>query len=190
MDVKMKSSQKRLNRILLMAGAMFVVSAGVLTKVYLDMNERTLESRFFPVFTDRTHLNWEQSETGAWSSETFLNKIRPCDYDKKQIETMVGYTPEGEFVESGVRYVDDPSPGSNRPLGWQRLDRRVEIVNPKVVGGSVMRGTIKHKCDPDNPEKTTITNYGPFVVGEPEVLPYYVDAWIQTGRQGRPSDYR
>lgn len=177
-----------LNRYLLAALAAFFLSTGFLLTSLVSVYRGDLESYFSPVFIDRTHIDWREESDGTWSAVVFLNKRRgACIYVRDQIETAVGLTPSGEAVESRIEYVEDRTPGSNRPVGWQRLDSRIHFLDPGIVAGTVLRGVVLHQCGNGS---VTVTEWGPVVVGESQELPYYVEAWAAAGRVGVPSDYR
>lgn len=177
-----------LNRYLLVAMLAFFLSGGFLLASLVSVYRGDLESYFSPVFIDRTHLGWTQEPDGTWSAVVFLNKRRgACVYVEDQIETAVGLTPSGEAVESRIEYVEDLTPGSNRPVGWQRLDARVHFLDPGIVEGTILRGVVLHQCGSGS---VTVTEWGPVTVGEDQELPYYVKAWADAGRVGVPSDYR
>lgn len=177
-----------LNRYLLVAMLAFLLSAGFFLNSLVAVYRGDLESYFSPVFIDRTHVDWREEADGTWSAVVFLNKRRgACVYVRDQIETAVGLTPDGEAVESRVEYQEDLTPGSNRPVGWQRLDARVHFLDPGIVRGTVLRGVVLHQCGSGN---VTVTEWGPVVVGVDEELPYYVRAWADNGRRGVPYDYR
>lgn len=177
-----------LNRCLLVGMLAFLLSLGFLGNSLVSVYRGDLESYFSPVFVDRTHIDWRRNEDGTWSAVVFLNKRRgACVYLRDQIETAVGLTPEGEAVESRIEYVEDRTPGSNRPVGWQRLDARIHFLDPGIVEGTILRGVVLHQCGSGN---VTVTEWGPVVVGVNQELPYYVRAWVENERRGSPSDYR
>lgn len=180
--------RRALNAVFVFACMGFFTGVFLVVQNWYDINKGALEARFFPVVTDYTHRDWKQQPNGNWSAVVFIYKRRAeCVYVREQIETVVAITPSGESVEALIRYVDDPSPGSNRTTGWQRLDARVEFLNPQIVPGSVLRGQILHQCHEGLP---TVSTYGPVVVGRDTPLPDYVLAWVENGRVGEPTDYR
>ena len=193
-----------LNRYLLVAMLAFLLSAGFFLNSLVAVYRGDLESYFSPVFIDRTHVDWREEADGTWSAVLFLNKRRgACVYVRDQIETAVGLTPDGDAVESRIEYVADLTPGSNRPVGWQRLDARghfldpgtvtvplhtrSHFLDPGIVEGTVLRGVVLHQCGSGT---VTVTEWGPVIVGVDEELPYYVEAWVANDRRGSPYDYR
>ncbi len=184
-DAKFRS---RLNIYMILTLCMFGASCLFLMNSVLTMYQADIESRFLPVYTDRTHTEWRQEEDGSWSAIVFLNKRRSgCVYVRDQIETVVGVTPSGTVHEANIVYIGDRSPGSNRPGGWQQLDLRVMFDNPALVEGSIIRGSTLHQC---HANQATVTSWGPVVIGEEQSLPSYVQAWYENGREGDPDDYR
>ena len=185
-----KDFRRTLDQFLWAATLAFAGSVMVLGNHWLTVNRSALEARFFPVVTDHTFRNWEwDAASGYPSAEVYVYKARAeCVYVGNQIETAIGITPDGDILEVLVMYVDDPSPGSNRSVGWQRLDARVVYSSEKLVEGSLLRGQTLHNClDKTLPN---VTSWGPVKVGEDMALPPYVMAWVAAGREGRPSDYR
>jgi hypothetical protein len=156
---------------------------------WLAMNRSAIETRFFPAVTDYTFQDWKHDPTTGYpSAKVFMFKVRgECVYAKDQIETALGVTPAGDIVEAVIDYVGDPSPGSNRAEGWQRLDARVVYMSDAFVLGTLIRGSVIHGCHKGTP---TVSFWGPAVVGEDMPLPPYVEAWIAAGREGIPQDYR
>lgn len=180
--------RKRVNIYLMMTLVMFGGSLFLTAHSIFNIYRADLETLLFPVYTDRTHVAWERASDGTWSSVVFINKIRPgCIYVKEQKETVIAVTAAREIIEANLVYIGDRSPGSNRPQGWQQLDLRVRIDNPRVTRGSTIRGSTLHRCS-DGP--ITVTEWGPAIVGIDEPLPYYVTAWYESGRKGRPGDHR
>lgn len=178
-----------LNRYLAVALAAFLTSALILGNSLFTIYRGDLESRFAPVFVDRTHIDWRREADGSWSAVVFIYKRRgSCVYVKDQIETAIAVIPGGEIVEAPISYINDPTPGSNRPRGWQRLDSRVHFNSPEIVSGSILRGSVLHQCGGDG--RLTVTEWGPVIVGEDQDLPDYVLAWVENNRIGTPDDYR
>jgi hypothetical protein len=127
------------------------------------INSSAIETILYPVVKEYQFRDWQRDPQGSWSAMVFVDKVRPeCIYVAHQIETVVGITPDGETVESTISYMGDKSPGSNRPIGLQRLDQRVRIDNPAFVKGTKFWGSVLHNCHEGLP---TVTEYGPFTVG-------------------------
>lgn len=181
--------RRRLDLFLIFVGVLFIASVSILTMTYVMIYRGDLESRYAPVFTDRTHTDWRQEPDGTWTATVFMDKRRGgCVYVSDQIETVIATIPSGDIVEAPLRYVADRSPGSNRPEGWQRLDAGVNITDPLIGPGATIIGSTIHRCS--NSEKFTVTRWGPSVVGENEEIPEFVKKWIAAGRIGSPQDYR
>lgn len=180
--------RRRVNIFTLASFIAFLICVILTGQNWYQMNSGKIETRFYPVVTNYTYRDWRQEPNGNWSAVVFIYKERPeCVYIKEQIETVIGITPDGDPVEALVKYIDDPSPGSNRPAGWQRLDKRVELVSDKITQGTSIRGTLLHQCREGT---ATVSMYGPSIVGQNDPLPEYVMKWMENGRVGLPSDYR
>jgi hypothetical protein len=99
----------------------------------------------------------------------------------------LGLDDNGEPVEAVLKFIDDQTEGNNRPIGWQRLDKRVEIQNKTFGPGTEVRGVMLHDCGDELPFAST---FGPVVIGENTEFPDYVIQWINSGNQGQPEDFR
>jgi hypothetical protein len=182
------SFKRKLNRYLMMVTMVFGSSLGVIVYQFVKFNAPAIESVYWPAAKDYTFQNWAEDADGFWSADAYLFKARQeCIYVKDQIETVVGVTPSGAQVEAVIEYVDDQTPGNNRNVGWQELDKRFKIRSLDFVPGTVFRGSVLHNCREGLP---TVTFYGPFTVGRDTDFPLYVKAWIAGGRKGFPDDYR
>lgn len=150
---------------LLAAGVLaFIVSFTAASIQWYRINDNWIETYFFPAASDYSFTDWQEASDGTWSAVVYMNKLRPeCVYVAGQIETVLGKTPRGVVDESTVSYVGDKTPGSNRTMGFQRLDNRLRIDEPSFVKGTVFTGSVLHIC---NPGRYTVTTFGPFVVGE------------------------
>jgi len=183
---------KRLHRMVNVGLALAIALFG--TFVFLILNDlfyvkrASFEARFFPVMEDWTFRNWKQDPTtGFWSAEVWADKVRPeCKFLPGQIQTVIALRPDGDSLEAFVRYIGDTTPGSSRPEGWQRLDRRMEFASAEITPETILRGSVLHACRPGMP---TTTTFGPVVVGEDTPWPPRVVAWIENGREGVPRDY-
>lgn len=183
---------KRLHRLINLGLALAIALFG--TFVFLVLNDlfyvkrASFEARFFPVMEDWTFRSWrEDPETGFWSAEVWGDKVRPeCKFLPEQIITVVALLPDGDSLETTVRFVHDTTPGSSRPEGWQRLDDRMEFESARIEPETILRGAVLHKCRDGMP---TVTAFGPVVVGQDMPWPLRVQAWIENGRRGVPRDY-
>lgn len=183
-----KALRRTIDLVLALAGIGFIVSAGILGYQYIQVNRSGFEERVWPPTEDWTFRNWRKEENGHWSAEVYFYKARPeCIYLKDQIVSVLFTNTLGEIGESSIAFIGDVSPGNSRPDGWQRIDTRVEMLNPKIDSGTIIRGMFLHKCHEGLP---TVSGFRGIVVGKEMPWPKYVKEWIASGRKGTPSDYR
>lgn len=166
----MSSNFRQKLDLFLTAGVLaFLISFTAASVQWYRINDTWLESYFFPVSTSYSFTDWQQADDLTWSAVAYLEKRRPeCVYVSGQIETVLGTTPDGTVYESTVTYLGDMTPGSNRVVGFQRLDTRYRIDNPSFVKGTVFRGQVLHICTPG---RYSVTTFGPFTVGVDSALP-------------------
>ena len=161
--------RRNLNWFLALAASAFIISFTAATIQWYRINDTWIETYLFPVATDYSFTDWQEAPDGTWSAVVYMNKIRPeCVYVSGQIETVLGTRPDGEVDESTVSYIGDKTPGNNRTVGFQRLDKRLRIDEPSFTKGTVFRGAVLHICTPG---RYTVTIFGPFVVGVDSALP-------------------
>lgn len=163
--------RRNLDYFLTVALSLFFIAFAVASVQWYRINGSMVETLLFPAVTDWTFKDWQLDDQGLWSAEVWVNKKRlECIYVKGQIETVLGHLPDGEPEESTVTHVGDTTPGSNRSLGYQKLDKRYLIDSPKFVKGTVFGGSILHRCHPGD---LTVSMFGPFVVGVDSQDPNY-----------------
>lgn len=160
------TEMNKINRVLLNVSLVLCLSlvvVGIIRVVddFLYVRRSDFESRFFPVVVDVTARNWNDLG-GRWRAEVWVRKVRACTYLAEQVPTAVALNPDGSVVETRLSFVGDDTPGSSRPLGWQRLNRWVEFHSERVQPGATVYGTFLHKCHEGHP---TTTPWGPLTVG-------------------------
>tara|TARA_R110000796_G_scaffold41118_4_gene101496 strand:- start:166 stop:741 length:576 start_codon:yes stop_codon:yes gene_type:complete len=176
------------NLLLIFALIGFGTSAGMLANQWLSLNKQGLEAKWFPPTEDWTFREWNQEDNGHWSAEVYYYKNRAeCLFVPEQILTATFLTPRGDIGESLLAFIGDKTEGNTRPTGWQRIDMRVEFLNPNISHGSLLRGTVLHQCHDGLP---TVSGFREVVAGQDMPWPSYVQEWIDLGRLGMPSDYR
>ena len=193
MSPESKKLHKRRNILMTAAGMAALIGLGFGASHFLQSYKSEVETKFFPAFKDYSATEWLVEDDGRRSSITFLDKVRgECRYNIDQKEVAVGFTLNGKAIETGIEYLkfNEQQEDFSRPVGWQRLARRVKYTNPKIPEGSVLRGSVEHYCDVEHPDRVTTTQWGPIEVGKDSSMPYYVILWMENGRQGFPEDYR
>lgn len=146
-----------------MVGAFLIAFAGATVQWY-RMSSEQLETLLFPVFHYVSMDDWQETASGQWVAVVTVEKYRSeCVYVKGQIPTVLGLLPSGEIKESTVSFVGDFTPGSNRNVGIQILDKGFQIDDPTFIPGTKFWGTALHRCHEGD---LTVTNFGPFIVGQ------------------------
>ncbi len=168
---------RNLNLLITAALIMFLSGAFVLASQWIGSSGGWIESKFFPASKDHTFVNWVlDEETHTWSADFYMNKQRPeCLPVKGQIIALIGKLPRGTTARSSVSFTGKDGTTNlggtmNRVLGWQKIEKRFNIDNPDFVIGTIARGTIYYDCHEGS---LTVTEFGPFVVGEDGVFPSY-----------------
>lgn len=187
-ETESEGVKKLANLLLMFAVAGFAVSSSLVVNQYLNANKQGIESRYFPPAEDFTFRNWRQEPNGHWSAEVFYFKARPeCLYVPTQIVTVTYNNPMGEIGESLIKFIGDSTVGNTRPEGWQRIDKRVEFLDPAIGPGTLIRGSFLHQCHDGLP---TVSRFRSIVVGQDMPWPPYVQEWIDSGLTGTPAEYR
>lgn len=188
-DEELKRVRRVINAILMTATFIFLASMAVIVQQYISLNREAFESRWFPPATDWTFRDWRVNERDQWEVVVYVFKARPeCVYVPNQVTTLRFVTPEGRIGETRYNFEGDSTPGSNRTIGWQRLDDRIVISEPNLPEGTRFRGSVLHRCTNDS--LPTASVFMGVIAGQDDPWPRYVQEWIDNDRQGDPEDYR
>lgn len=117
-----------------------------------------------PVLGDFQSSEWQlNSENRFWSARIYGIKIDgDCKYVKGQKVTgQVRLTPDAVPFEAPVAFIDDDTPDSSRPAGYQDFGRW-EFNAPNLVIGSQITVGILNKCP--HRKEATLSWVGPFVI--------------------------
>jgi len=121
-----------------------------------------------PVLEDYEAANWTlNKETRFWSARIYGEKIdQSCIYVKGQdVSATVQISPESIPFEASVKFLNDDSPDSNRPVGYQDFGRW-QFEAPNITLGAIIRVSVKHNCPARNNNPIVTEISPPFIVGQ------------------------
>ena len=143
--------------------ALFTILSGQVAMAYSYRVELWLN----PVVRDFSAINWKlDPKTRYWSARVRGEKVdKNCIYVKGQrVTALVKIAPLAEGFEVPVVYLQDDTPDSTRPAGYQDFGRW-QFNAPNLPIGSSLVVSVKNDCP--HRKKITTSEIGPFVIQLP-----------------------